>query len=1474
MSKSLTFSLLCLLFIGMSLRATAQCTPDVAPPTPICTNNLEVTLPSNGGTATLLATEIDGGSTDNCTGTLQFNLEELPLNPPPTSATSLTFDASDIGQHEIALWVTDEAGNFDYCTVTVQVKDDCPNGSSPAMACNDFVTVVVLPNETLNVFPGIMLDGGPYCADYQLKLGANGAFQSYLTVDSDDIGQHQVTVKDLATNNTCWGILDIVGCTNDTEPPTAICNVEIDIQLTSNSPDSATLFSAQFDEGSFDNCAGQLGYFSELSPASNTPPTNTSMTFAAGQYYVVLWVIDEAGNTNQCVSELTVHPYCGAGSNPVLACNDDLTVSITPSETLSLDPPFFLEGGPYCSDYVLKLDNGSFENVLLIDTSEIGTHVYEVKDEVSGNSCWGTLNVVSDCGSDNEPPTAYCNNNLNLTYISGGIQLDAVDLNAGSYDNCPAPLQFFIEKGAASPAPPTTTSVVFDINEIGVNDVTMWVTDAAGISNYCTASVVVDTCVGTSMLACNDLVVLGVQGPQPAYLYPDDILEGGPYCLNQMVIGNALFGAPQPFMAFNASDAGTYTIQVTQVTTGNSCWGTVQVVVDCANDAVAPVAVCVQNMTIQASVDGPNSTFLPAAVLDAGSYDNCSSISFTIEQGSQPSATAPTAETLEFTAVGIYDDVFMWVTDEMGNANFCNVTVDVIPPKCTPDQTSPAIVAPADFTVSSDDLAAMNLDPQDFVQLNNLFGEAYAWDYCGLDTVLQSTTILNDFCGNLKTLTRYFNAIDDAGNSSTAEQTIHIMHDFSVNIPKDYMPGDPGDPEELTVLQGNGTSVQISYTDFIYEFNCDTIPDLIARKWDITDLCNFDLNLGPDILPRFDQDSDGIDGDDYTAWVTSDSVYVLENGLPVLTINENWNSSFRYKQFIRYNYDDTLQHSVAGTVFIDTLVNCTYDASEFGLGNWKVKAVGQSTGTVYTATTQANGLYEINFICVSDTVLELSLDVPFNYGQTCPTTWTVNTIPNQPAVQDIPVQLDDECPLMMVDLAAPFLRRCFANTYTVSYGNYSSQPIADAWVEVTLDSFMEYLTSSVPSISLGNNSYKFEVGTLAAGEMGSFHISFDLSCDADLGQTHCTEAHIFPDTLCPQNVNWSGANIEVEGNCVNDEVHLSIKNTGSGDMTAPLEFIVVEDVIMYMQNTFNLSAGQSYSLPVIPANGETWRLEAEQAPAHPYPGKVSVSLEGCNGLNMTGLVNLFPTEDPNPFIAVDCQANIGSFDPNDKTANPVGYGAGHFITRNTDIEYTIRFQNTGTDTAFTVVILDSLSQYLDPTTIRPGAGSHPFSFEEMDGVLRFTFVNIQLPSKDANEPASHGFVQFTAQQKPDMELGTVIENSAAIYFDFNEPVITNTVFHTIGENFIELSDANETNGLAPLKVFPNPASDAVTFSLPTVLGENVSFHLHDQLGNLVRSQPVSGDRFRFERKGMASGIYFYSIENDGIKLYSGKVILK
>ncbi len=141
---------------------------------------------------------------------------------------------------------------------------------------------------------------------------------------------------------------------------------------------------------------------------------------------------------------------------------------------------------------------------------------------------------------------------------------------------------------------------------------------------------------------------------------------------------------------------------------------------------------------------------------------------------------------------------------------------------------------------------------------------------------------------------------------------------------------------------------------------------------------------------------------------------------------------------------------------------------------------------------------------------------------------------------------------------------------------------------------------------------------------------------------------------------------------------------------------------------------------------------------------------------------------------------VGSFDPNDKQVTPAAVPPLELDT--TDLRYVIRFQNTGTYPADFVIIRDTLPAGLDLATFKILAASHPYTWRFYgERILEFRFDPINLPDSTANEPESHGFVAFTVQAKNGLPLGTAINNRAGIYFDFNEPVITNTSVMTVKE---------------------------------------------------------------------------------------------
>lgn len=149
-------------------------------------------------------------------------------------------------------------------------------------------------------------------------------------------------------------------------------------------------------------------------------------------------------------------------------------------------------------------------------------------------------------------------------------------------------------------------------------------------------------------------------------------------------------------------------------------------------------------------------------------------------------------------------------------------------------------------------------------------------------------------------------------------------------------------------------------------------------------------------------------------------------------------------------------------------------------------------------------------------------------------------------------------------------------------------------------------------------------------------------------------------------------------------------------------------------------------------------------------------------------------DTPGDNDAKESQVVTGSFDPNDKQTTPEG-----FIMRSDTLRYQVNFQNVGTDTAFNIVVRDTLDLNLDLATVESGASLHPCVFQIIDRELSWRFPNIQLPDSNVNEPGSHGFVTFKVLPTPELAAGTEIKNRAGVYFDFNPPVVTNTVLNTV-----------------------------------------------------------------------------------------------
>lgn len=239
----------------------------------------------------------------------------------------------------------------------------------------------------------------------------------------------------------------------------------------------------------------------------------------------------------------------------------------------------------------------------------------------------------------------------------------------------------------------------------------------------------------------------------------------------------------------------------------------------------------------------------------------------------------------------------------------------------------------------------------------------------------------------------------------------------------------------------------------------------------------------------------------------------------------------------------------------------------------------------------------------------------------------------------------------------------------------------------------------------------------------------------------------------------------------------------------------------------------------------------------------------------------------NPAIDQHCGIVVASYDPNNKLGNPIGMGDDHIISANEELNYMIQFQNTGTDTAFRVVLFDTLPEQLDIITFRPGASSHPYEVELFGtGIVKFTFDPIALVDSLTNEELSQGFVKFTIDQKEDLPLGTIIENSAAIYFDYNAPVITAPWVYTIGEP----NAVQEQELFADIVVYPNPVDGLLRVKREQAIRRG-EILVYDNLGRLLLQQELSAENHSIIRVAhLAAGLYFYEIKEDRVVVKVGK----
>ncbi len=206
------------------------------------------------------------------------------------------------------------------------------------------------------------------------------------------------------------------------------------------------------------------------------------------------------------------------------------------------------------------------------------------------------------------------------------------------------------------------------------------------------------------------------------------------------------------------------------------------------------------------------------------------------------------------------------------------------------------------------------------------------------------------------------------------------------------------------------------------------------------------------------------------------------------------------------------------------------------------------------------------------------------------------------------------------------------------------------------------------------------------------------------------------------------------------------------------------------------------------------------------------------------------------------------------------------------LDYIIYFQNTGTAACVNVKVCNNLPNFLIENSFEFVASSHPvnITYDNYARLMTYSFNNINLPDSGFNEPASHGFIRYRIKPVTTMILGDSIKNVAAIYFDFNPPVITNKAITEI----VLFDDLNEKQKqTSSLKIFPNPSSNIITFASNEFSNDQCELKIYDLYGRLVKQQTFlnAKSQIKTDVSIFTPGVYFVEI-NQNDKVLRGKFL--
>ncbi len=234
------------------------------------------------------------------------------------------------------------------------------------------------------------------------------------------------------------------------------------------------------------------------------------------------------------------------------------------------------------------------------------------------------------------------------------------------------------------------------------------------------------------------------------------------------------------------------------------------------------------------------------------------------------------------------------------------------------------------------------------------------------------------------------------------------------------------------------------------------------------------------------------------------------------------------------------------------------------------------------------------------------------------------------------------------------------------------------------------------------------------------------------------------------------------------------------------------------------------------------------------------------------------------------QIVVNSFDPNDKMESHGEEILFSQFNQNEDLIYTIRFQNYGTANAIDVRIEDVLDSQIDPESIRMISSSHNYVMTRVNNNIVWNFNNIQLVPISVNEELSMGYVQFRVKLNPGFAVGSIIPNTANIYFDTNPAIVTNT-FTTEFTAALNNQAFDGTN----FTLYPNPASQFINISLNNTSEIIDNVIIYDVLGKIIKEvKSISSNSATIDTSSLSKGVYLLEITTENGLKQNKKLVIK